>query len=137
MSATFLRAEVRGEMNVNLNGSRKFTIWHLCSELEVVTWEGQTVLTFRMVIGVLQLRPQNVCPSEEPSTLVRVTVTEIISVHVNETCTLCCIYLCYISPCYSCLTKLHDIKSLQAVHNFNISRSQESVVKYVGKGLCV
>ena len=35
----------------------------------------------------------------------------------------------------TCLTKLHGIKSLQAVHNFNISRSEESVVKYVGKGL--
>jgi hypothetical protein len=108
----------------------------LYSEFEVVTWEGQSVLTCSMVFGVLRLQPQNVCPCEEPSALVRVTVTEIISIHVNETCTLCYIYLCYFSSCYSCLTKLHGIKSLQAEHNFNISGSQKSVVKYVGKGFC-
>jgi hypothetical protein len=76
MSTTFLRAEVRAEMNVNLNGSRNFTTWHLYSEFEVVTWEGQTVVTCSVVFGVLRLRPQNVCPCEEPSTLV-------ISVYVN------------------------------------------------------
>lgn len=52
MSTTFLSAEVRAEMNVNLNDSGNFTIWHLYSESEVVTWEGQTFLTCSMIFGV-------------------------------------------------------------------------------------